>query len=86
MIRQLSILLLATAAECSPQFGFLGGLFGGSGGGGGGGSSGSTWPVASIKSIKPLYRSDAKREVVRYGPLDLAGKDVSAAYLRDCPF
>jgi hypothetical protein len=75
MIRQLPFLLLATAAECYPQFGFLGGLFGG--GGGGGGGSGSTWKVADIKSIKPLYRSDAKREIVRYGPLDLAGRDVS---------
>jgi len=58
--------------ECFPQFGF-GSLFRGSSGGGGG----SGLRVASIKSVKPQYRANAKRDIVRYGPLDLAGKDSS---------
>jgi hypothetical protein len=64
MIQKLSILLLAAVAECSPQFGLLGGLGGG-------------WKVVSTKFIKPVYRDDAKREIVRYGPLELVGRDVS---------
>jgi hypothetical protein len=73
MLSQLSILLFAASAECFPQFG---GLFGGGGGlfGGGGGSG---WKVQGSKKVSPLYRSDAIREIVRYGPLELYGKDVS---------
>jgi hypothetical protein len=68
MIRHLSILLLAAVAECSPQFGLFGGF------------SGGGWKVVSTKSVKPVYRADAKREIVRYGPLELVGKDVSRRF------
>jgi len=66
MLVQIQFLLLAATAACSPQFGFLGGLGGGSG-----------WKVQSKKRVSPLYRSDAIREIVKYGPLELYGKDVS---------
>jgi hypothetical protein len=64
VIQKLSILLLTAVAECSPQFGLLGGLGGG-------------WKVVSTKFVKQVYRDDAKREIVRYGPLELVGKNVT---------
>jgi len=57
-------LLLAAVAECSPQFG---GLLGGNGG----------WRKVSSKFVKPKYRPDAKREIVRFGPLELYAKSAS---------
>jgi hypothetical protein len=58
---QLPILILATVAECLPQLGGMGG---------------SAWPLTKTTTVKPLYRSTAKRVILRYGPLELAGKDV----------
>jgi len=59
---QLPILLLATVAECVPQ---LGGLL----------SGGTGWALVGKKEVKPLYRPNAKRTILKYGPLELAGKD-----------
>jgi hypothetical protein len=59
-------LLLLSATDASPQFGLFGG-----------GRSG--WPVVSTKFVSTVYRQDAKREIVRFGPLVLAGKDVSGS-------
>ena len=69
MIQQLLILLLVAIAECSPQVGLFGGL------------NGRAWRVVSTKSVKPVYRADAKREIVRYGPLELVAKDVSKYFV-----
>jgi hypothetical protein len=67
MMYRLPILLLAALAECSPQLGLLGGRGGG-------------WKKISSKFVTPFYRQEAKREIVKYGPLELAGKDVSTRF------
>jgi len=59
---QLPILLLATLAECAPQ---LSGLA----------SMGAGFPLVGTKSVKPMYRKNAKRQILKFGPLELAGKD-----------
>jgi len=59
---QLSIAFLATLSECVPQ---LGSLL----------SMGSGWPLVSTKEVKPLYRQNSKRAILKYGPLELVGKD-----------
>jgi hypothetical protein len=41
-------------------------------------SSKSNLQLVDSKRLKPFLRSSAKRAVLRYGPLELAGKDVSS--------
>jgi hypothetical protein len=61
---QVAFLALAVLAKCVPQFGL----------------SGSAWKHVGTKEVKPKYRASAKRVILKYGPLDLAGKDVSKDY------
>jgi hypothetical protein len=57
----LPIALLAVAVEAAPQ---LGGF-------------GSSLSLVGTKQGKPVIRATAKRTTFRFGPIDLAGKDVS---------
>jgi len=61
MILPAVFLLLSAVAECAPQLGVLA-------------MGGSTWKKVSSKFVKPVYRPEAKREIVRYGPLELYAK------------
>jgi hypothetical protein len=56
-----ALLALAAIAECVPQLGM----------------SGAAWTFVGKKDAKPKYRSTAKREILKYGPLVLQAKDVS---------
>lgn len=55
------LILFATVAECSPQFGGSGGV--------------NVLALASKKEVKPKYRETAKRMVYSYGPIALSGLD-----------
>jgi hypothetical protein len=57
---QLPILALAALVECVPQLGM----------------TGAAWPLVGTEEVKPKYRPSAKRVILKYGPLALAGKDV----------
>jgi len=38
---------------------------------------GSTWPLVNTTTVTPKYRQSAKRVILKYGPLNLLGKDTS---------
>jgi hypothetical protein len=57
---QLSILLLAAVAECNPQFG----------------KTGTAMAYAGKTVGKPVLRPNAKRETLKYGPIELYAKNV----------
>jgi hypothetical protein len=61
---QIALLALTVLAECVPQLGL----------------SGPAWKHVGTKEVKPKYRTSAKRVILKYGPLNLAGKDVSIYY------
>jgi hypothetical protein len=57
----LSVVLLAAAADALPQIGL----------------GGASLALVSATQEKPKLRPTAKRTVFKYGPIDLAARDVS---------
>jgi len=64
---QLPFLLLVAVAECNPQFG--------------GGKGGTTLPFAGKTVGKARIRTGAKREILRYGPVELYAKSAKKPFV-----
>jgi hypothetical protein len=85
MMKALSDFLLFStvgAALIEPraaQFGGLGSLFGKSS------KDNASGKPVKTETVKPRIRSTAKRELIRYGPVQLAASQV-CVFLVQCPF